>query len=67
VLRDEGYDRVPFSRILDAIQRHDGITRARARAAAFTDEARAIIQTFPDSPSQRALAALTELVLDRDH
>jgi len=67
VLRDEGYDRVPFGRILDAIQRHDGIARARARAAAFTDEARAIIQTFPDSPSQRALAALTELVLDRDH
>jgi len=67
VLREGSYENVPFRRILDCIQRHNGITRARTRAARFTEEARGVIHTFPDSPAQRALAALTELVLDRDH
>ncbi len=44
-----------------------GFDRVRERAQTFTDKARAIIAEFPDSPYQRALAAVTELVTDRDH
>ena len=39
----------------------------RERAQSFTESARAIISEFPDSPYQRAMYALTDLVTDRDH
>ena len=44
-----------------------GIERAQERAQAFTEKARAIIAEFPESPYQRALLAVTDLVTDRDH
>lgn len=67
VLKDENYDRVPFTKILGLIERQRGFDRVRDRAQAFTDKARSIILEFPESPYQRALTALTELVTDRDH
>ena len=41
--------------------------RVRERAQSFTERARVIMSEFPDSPNQRAMYALTELVTDRDH
>ena len=67
VLKDNNYDAVPFSRILHLIERHGGFDRVRERAQAFTDKARSIVIEFPESPYQRALCALTDLVTDRDH
>ena len=67
VLEDGNYDRAPFAQILRMIERHRGFDRVRERAQAFTDKARAIMIEFPDSPYQRAMLALTELVTDRDH
>jgi octaprenyl-diphosphate synthase len=67
VLKDGNYDRTPFAQILRLIERHRGFDRVRERAQAFTDKARAIVIEFPDSPYQRAMLALTELVTDRDH
>mgnify|MGYP003919450473 FL=1 len=67
VLRDNSYERVPFSKILDFIERRGGIERALHRAQNFTEQARSIIGGFPPSPAQRALAAVVELVIDRDH
>lgn len=67
VLKDGNYERVPLSRILDLIERHRGFDRVRERAQAFTDKARSIVAEFPESPYQRALAALTDLVTERDH
>ncbi|MEZ5354132.1 MAG: polyprenyl synthetase family protein [Bryobacteraceae bacterium] len=67
VLADRHYERVPFSRILGIIGRYDGIQRARLRANAFTEKARALIATFPESPYQRALHTVTELITERDH
>ena len=49
------------------IERHRGFERARERAQSFTDKARCIIGEFPESPYQRALSAVTDLVTDRDH
>jgi geranylgeranyl pyrophosphate synthase len=49
------------------IERHRGFDRVRERSQAFTDKARAIVSEFPESPYQRAMAALTDLVTDRDH
>jgi octaprenyl-diphosphate synthase len=67
VLADANYDRVPLASVITLMKRYDGIGRARQRAQSFSDKARAIIAEFPDSPYQRALAAVTDLVTDRDH
>jgi octaprenyl-diphosphate synthase len=66
VLRERNYDAVPFESIYAMTERHGGIQRTRERAQQFTDRARALVQEFPDSPYQRALGALTELVTERD-
>src|SRR5216684_1211779 len=67
VLKDANYDHVPFSKILSLIERNRGFERVRERAQAFTDKARSIVTEFPESPYQRALTALTDLVTERDH
>ena len=67
VLKDGNYDHAPFSKILDLIERHHGIERVRERAQSFTEKARSIICEFPESPYQRALYAVTDLITDRDH
>src|SRR5579862_4263505 len=59
VLADENYDHVPFTKILDMIERNNGVQRARERAQLFTEKAREIIAGFPESPCQRALLAVT--------
>ena len=67
ILRERNYKTVPFQQILALLERHHGIERVRDRAQAFTDKARRLISEFPESPYQRALLAVTELVTDRDH
>ena len=66
VLKDGNYSRVPFSRILDLIEAHNGIDRAREKALSFCARARELMLTFPDSPYRKALLAVTDLVTDRD-
>jgi octaprenyl-diphosphate synthase len=67
ILRQRNYQEVRFSQILTLLEKYRGIERVKARAQAFTDKARRIINEFPDSPYQRALLAVTELVTERDH
>jgi len=67
VLRDGNYDQAPFAKVLRIIERRGGFDRVHERAQAFTDKARSIVTEFPESPYQRALTALTDLMTDRDH
>jgi octaprenyl-diphosphate synthase len=67
VLKDGNYDQAPFQQILRLIERRHGFDRVRERAQSFTERARSIMSEFPDSPNQRAMYALTELITDRDH
>jgi octaprenyl-diphosphate synthase len=67
ILRDRNYDTVPFRQVLDLLRRYRGIERVRERAQAFTDKARATMSEFPDSPYQRALCAIADLITERDH
>ncbi len=66
VLRDGNYARVPLSRIQELITERGGLARTRERAQFFTDRARTLIATFPESRFQAALAAATDLVTERD-
>ena len=67
ILRERHYDTVPFEKVLALLEKYRGIERVREKAQAFTDKARHIISEFPDSPYQRALLTVTELVTERDH
>ncbi|HUS04924.1 MAG TPA: polyprenyl synthetase family protein [Bryobacteraceae bacterium] len=67
VLAKSNYDEVPFRQVLSFIERNHGIERAQDRAHSFAAKAREIISEFPESPYQRALSAVTELVTERDH
>ena len=67
VLRDGNYDEASLPKVIRMIERRRGFVRVRDRAQAFTDKARSIVAEFPESPYQRALTALTDLVTDRDH
>ena len=67
VLSDRSYENVPFSSVLKVIERHNGVSRAMERAQSFTDRARGLIAQFPDSPCQRALTTVPDLITDRDH
>ena len=67
ILRERSYDTVPFAQVLRLLEKYRGIERVRDRAQAFTQKARDTIGEFPDSPYQRALYAVTDLVTERDH
>lgn len=67
ILRRRDYDEVSFTRILALIEKYNGIDRVKERAQAFTEKSRRIIGEFPESPYQRALLSVTELVTERDH
>jgi len=62
VLQERSYTTVPFRSILDMICRRQGIMKARERAHSFAEKSRALLTEFPDSPYQRALLAVTDLV-----
>jgi octaprenyl-diphosphate synthase len=67
ILRDRSYDNVPFKRILALLEKYQGIERVKEKAQSFTDKARQTIGEFPESPYQRALLAVTDLITERDH
>ena len=67
ILQQRSYDEVPFARILALLEKYRGIERVKERAQTFTDKARNIIGEFPESPYQRALMTVTELITERDH
>jgi octaprenyl-diphosphate synthase len=67
ILRQRNYDGVPFARILSLLEKYNAIERVRERAQTFTEKARLLISEFPDSPYQRALLSVTDLVTERDH
>ncbi len=67
VLRERNYDTVGFDEVYSIVERGGGFARVRERASHFTERARQIIGEFPESPYQRALYAVTDLVVDRDH
>ena len=66
VLADRSYERVPFPAVLELAESLGGIRRARLRAEEFAETARRVIEQYPPSPYQRALSALTELVVERE-
>jgi len=67
ILEQRNYDEVPFARILALVKQYRGVERVKERAQAFTEKARSIISEFPESPYQRAMLTVTDLITERDH
>jgi octaprenyl-diphosphate synthase len=67
ILEDRNYERVQFRQVRALVEKYKGFDRVQKRAQAFTDKARQLIGEFPESPYQRALYGVTELITDRDH
>jgi octaprenyl-diphosphate synthase len=66
ILADGSYENVPFMQVVKILERHQSIQRAYERARAFTDKARSLIASFPESPAQTALQDIVELVTQRE-
>jgi octaprenyl-diphosphate synthase len=66
VLRDRNYEAAPFEQILSFVEARGGVRRTRERAQQFRERALQIVSEFPETPYQRALVAVTEMVTDRD-
>ena len=66
ILADSSYENVPFMQIIKMIEHHKSIQRSYERARAFTEKADSLIASFPDSPAQRALRDIVDLVTDRE-
>jgi octaprenyl-diphosphate synthase len=66
ILKDRNYDRVPFSTVLEIIEKYKGVERAQERAYQFTARARQVIDTFPDSPYRKAVLTIADIITDRD-
>jgi octaprenyl-diphosphate synthase len=66
VVQERSYGNASLHSVLELLERRGGIDRARERASAFAAKARAAIHEFPESPHQRALATVTDLVTDRE-
>lgn len=67
VLADRNYEAVPFAHVQKMVKRYEGIAKAKARAQEFTEKARSLVLSFPESAYQRALLSVTDLVTERDH
>jgi octaprenyl-diphosphate synthase len=65
VVAEGNYDQVPFMGILQILERYESISQAYDRAHAFTGKARDLISTVPESPAQRALQSIVDLVTER--
>jgi octaprenyl-diphosphate synthase len=66
ILTDGSYENVPFMQVVKILEHHKSIQRAYERARGFTDKARALIGSFTESPAQRALRDIVDLVTERE-
>ncbi len=66
ILKDRNYDRVPFSAVLEIIEKYKGVEKAHERAQQFTARARQVIDTFPDSPYRKAVLTIADIITERD-
>ncbi len=66
ILKDRSYERVPFSAVLEIIEKYKGVEKAHERAQQFTARARQVIDTFPDSPYRKAVLTIADIITERD-
>lgn len=66
VIGDGNYDRVSRGELLSAVERIEGLERARARADEFAEAARSSLGELPESDYCDALRSIPSYVLERE-
>ncbi len=66
VLDEGSFQSVSFSEILDLMERHGALRRARDKARDLAEQARSALGAFTDSPYKDALRSLPEFILERE-
>ncbi|HKY28190.1 MAG TPA: polyprenyl synthetase family protein [Pyrinomonadaceae bacterium] len=66
VIKERNYESVSREDLLAAVQRVEGLERAKERANDFAESARSCLDSLPDSDYCDALRAIPTYVLDRD-
>jgi octaprenyl-diphosphate synthase len=66
VIKEGSYQSVSRKDLFTCVERVEGLERARARANAFAEAARACLDVLPDSEYAEALRAIPTYVLERD-
>lgn len=66
VLEEGGFESVEFSEILELMEAHGALERARAKARDLADQARSALSAFADSPYKDALRSLPDFILERE-
>ncbi len=66
VLRDGNYQSVPFSEIMDLIERYGTLRAARERARRFAESAKGCLDIFPESQYKDALRSLADFIVERE-
>ncbi len=66
VLRDGSYQSVPFSEIMDLMERYGTLRAARERARQFAGAAKRCLEVFPESQYKDALRSLADFIVERE-
>jgi len=66
VVRDQNYDRISRSELLQAVAGSGALERARDRANQYAEAARSALDDFPDSDYAESLRSIPSYVLGRD-
>jgi octaprenyl-diphosphate synthase len=65
VLREGGFQSVPFSEISELIERYQALDAARTKARHFAELAQNSLAGLPDSPCKNALQSLAQFTVER--
>ncbi len=65
-LEEPEFPSAGFDEILNLMNRYGALNRSRAKARELAEQARSVLENFPDSPYRDALRSLPEFILDRE-
>ena len=66
VLDEGGFHPVQFFEILELMEHYGALQAARDKARKIAEQAKAALESFPDSPYKDALRSLPEFILERE-
>ena len=66
VLEEGGFHSVQFFEILELMEHYGALQAAREKARKIAEQAKAALESFPESPYKDALRSLPEFILERE-
>ena len=67
VLQEKSYEALPWVELRNLMAEHGTMDDARSKARAYAEQAKACLDSFPDSIYKQALLSLPDFVLEREY